>query len=272
MGPKDSGSSSWDPRGAEGILALRPVPVEVRGGLAESLPVRGGSPLTPAPTPSTLRSRRAPAPPTQGQAGAPLLSLKPCARQLSAHAAGQAGLEVTPSPHSGPTGPPPTAFPFRGDGRPGYWEGLRTNARPAPGRRLQAPSRLPRAAVRSAPSVTPSTFHAAAPSSQKSGWFHNVEGPGEARPPRPPLGSQSVARRGSSGNAGSQWALPARAGRLSGPWTAPLSFASAGVWSPTRARNAADPETGLSGGGAPTLSVRSSLPLTPLHTRAGAAV
>lgn len=36
--------------------------------------------------------------------------------------------------------------------------------------------------------------------------------------------------------------------------------------------NAADPETRLSGGGTPTLSVRPSLPLTPLHTKARAAV
>lgn len=40
---------------------------------------------------------------------------------------------------------------------------------PAPGPGLQAPSRLPRAAEPSAPSLTPATFHAAAPSSQKSG-------------------------------------------------------------------------------------------------------
>lgn len=265
MGPKDSGSSSWDPRGAEGTLALRPDPVEVRGGLAESLPVRDGSPLTPAPTPSTLRSRRAPAPPTQGQEGAPLLSLKPGAGQLSAHAAGQAGLEVTPPPTSALRDPHPPLSPF----------GV-TADRVLGGATQKCPPRPwtpPVSQGRRAICPFGDTFHLPRGRTifSKKWTVPPRGGTRRVRPPRPPPGSQSAARSGSSGNAGSQWALPARAGRLSGPWTPP-SLPSAGAWSPTRPRNAADPESGLSGGGAPTLSVRSSLPLTPLHTRAGAAV
>lgn len=79
---------------------------------------------------------------------------------------------------------------------------------PSPGLGLQGPPSLPRAAVRSALPATPSTFLAAAPPGQcgRSPTWRTL-------PPPPPPVESGLPGEAPSGT---------RAGRRSGPWTAPL--------------------------------------------------